>query len=142
MRVARETGALTLLAGMANFLAALYVHSGAVDDAVGLIDEVAAIAQAIEMPPLNYAGLMLAAWRGDQAQMHAIADKVLPGAMTRGEGYTLGVWSWMTALMHIGHGRYAEALADAQRACEHEDVIAYRLGPGRADRGRRPRRPA
>ena len=45
--------------------------------------------------------------------------------MTRGEGYTLGIWSWMTALMHNGHGRYAEALADAHRACEHEDVIAY-----------------
>ena len=125
VRVARDTGALTLLAGMANFLAALYVHSGAVDDAIGLIDEVSTIAQAIEIPPLNYAGLMLAAWRGDQAQMHAIADKVLPGAMTRGEGYTLGIWSWMTALMHNGHGRYAEALADAHRACEHEDVIAY-----------------
>jgi DNA-binding CsgD family transcriptional regulator len=40
-------------------------------------------------------------------------------------GYSLGVWWWMTALMHNGHGRYGEALADARRACEHEDVIAY-----------------
>ena len=28
VRVARETGALTLLPGMVNFLAALHVHSG------------------------------------------------------------------------------------------------------------------
>jgi DNA-binding CsgD family transcriptional regulator len=125
VRVARETGALTLLAGMANFLAALGVHSGAVDDATGLIDEVSALTHATGIPPLNYARLMLAAWRGDEAQMHAVADKVLPGAMARGEGYTLGIWSWMMALMHNGHGRYGEALADAERACEHEDVIAY-----------------
>jgi DNA-binding CsgD family transcriptional regulator len=31
----------------------------------------------------------------------------------------------MTALVHNSHGRYGEALADAERACEHEDVIAY-----------------
>jgi DNA-binding CsgD family transcriptional regulator len=125
VRVARDTGALTLLPGMANFLAAFNVHSGAVDNAAGLIDEVSAITHATGIPPLNYAGLMLAAWRGDQARMQAIADKVLPGAMARGEGYSLGIWSWMTALMHNGHGRYGEALADAHRACEHEDVIAY-----------------
>jgi DNA-binding CsgD family transcriptional regulator len=125
VRVARDTGALALLPGMANFLAAFDVHSGAVDDAAGLIDEVTAITQATGIPPLNYAGLMLAAWRGDQARMQAIADTVLPGAMERGEGYSLGIWWWMTALLHNGHGRYAEALADAGRACEHEDVIAY-----------------
>src|SRR3954452_21015235 len=125
VRVARDTGALTLLPGMANFLAAFHVHSGSVDKAAGLIDEVSAITDATGIPPLNYAGLMLAAWRGDQARMHAIAENVLPGAMARGEGYTLGIWGWMTALMHNGHGRYGEALSDAQRACEHEDVIAY-----------------
>jgi len=125
VRVARDTGALTLLPGMANFLAAFHVHSGSVDKAAGLIDEVSAITDATGIPPLNYAGLMLAAWRGDQSRMQAIADKVLPGATARGEGYSLGVWGWMTALMHNGRGRYGEALADAGRACEHEDVIAY-----------------
>jgi DNA-binding CsgD family transcriptional regulator len=124
-RVARDTGALSLLPGMANFLAAFHVHSGDVDNAIGLIDEVSAITQAAGIPPLNFARLMLAAWRGDQARMQAIADKVLPGAEARGEGYTLGIWAWMTALVNNAHGRYGEALADAQRACEHEDVIAY-----------------
>ncbi len=125
VQVARDTGALALLPGMANFLAALNVHSGAVNNAVELIDEVNAITQATGIPPLNYAALMLAAWRGDEARMQAIADPVLPGAMVRGEGFTLGMFSWMTALLHNGHGHYGEALAAAQRACEHEDVIAY-----------------
>jgi DNA-binding CsgD family transcriptional regulator len=123
--IARDTGALTLLPGMANFLAALNVHSGAVKNAEELIDEVGAITQATGIPPLNYAALMLAAWRGDHARMHAIADAALPGAMARGEGLSVGLLSWLTALMHNGHARYGEALAAARRAGEHEDVIAY-----------------
>ena len=125
VRVARDTGALTLLPGMANFLAAVNVHSGAVNNAAELIDEVRAITQATGIPPLNYAALMLAAWRGDQARMQVIADGALPGAIARGEGLSIGLLSWMTALLHNGHGRYGEALAAAHRACEHEDVIAY-----------------
>ncbi|MGH2881660.1 MAG: helix-turn-helix transcriptional regulator, partial [Solirubrobacteraceae bacterium] len=125
VRIARDTGALTLLPGMANFLAALSVHSGTVNDAAELIEEVGALTQATGIPPLNYAALMLAAWRGDQAGMDAITDRALPGAMARGEGFSLGMFGWMTALLHNGHGRYAEALAAAHRGCEHEDVIAY-----------------
>ncbi|MGN6871874.1 MAG: BREX system ATP-binding domain-containing protein [Solirubrobacteraceae bacterium] len=125
VRVARDTGALTLLPGMANFLAAFNVHSGDVDNALELIDEVGAITQATGIPPLNYAALLLAAWRGDQSRMQAIADEDLPGAMARGEGFSVGMLSWMTALLHNGHGRYNEALAEAHRACEHDDVIAY-----------------
>jgi DNA-binding CsgD family transcriptional regulator len=125
VRVARETGALTLLPGMANFLAALNVHSGTVHRAAELIDEVDAITRATGIPPLNYAALSLAAWRGDQARMQAIADAAIPGAMARGEGLSLGLLAWMTALLHNGQGRYGDALEAARRACEYEDVIAY-----------------
>src|SRR6185312_7370814 len=75
VRVARDTGALTLLPGMANFLAAFHVHSGAVDNAAQLTDEVSAITQAADIPPLNFSRLMLGAWRGDETGMRAIADK-------------------------------------------------------------------
>ena len=66
VRVARDTGALTLLPGMANFLAALDVHAGDFASAAALTDEVDAITQAIGIPPLKYAALMLAASRGDR----------------------------------------------------------------------------
>jgi DNA-binding CsgD family transcriptional regulator len=123
--VARDTGALTALPVMANFLAALKIHSGDINDALELIDEVGAITQATSIPPLHYAELLLAAWRGDQPRMQAIADATLPDTKARGEGFSLGMLAWMTALLHNGHGRYDEALAAAQRACEHEDVMAY-----------------
>ena len=125
VRVARDTGALSLLPVMANFLAALHVHSGAFATAAALIDEVEAITQATGIPPLNYAALMLAASRGDQARMQAIADSALPGAFARGEGSAVGLLMWMWALLHNGHGRYGEALAAARQSCEREDVLAY-----------------
>ena len=46
VRVARDTGALDLLPDMANYLAALNVHSGDFANAAALIDEVDAITQA------------------------------------------------------------------------------------------------
>jgi DNA-binding CsgD family transcriptional regulator/tetratricopeptide (TPR) repeat protein len=125
VHVARNTGALALLPVMANFLAALNVHSGAFATAAALIDEVEAITQATGVPPLNYAALMLAATRGDHAQLQTVKEGPLRGAMTRGEGSAFGGYGWFTALLNNGHGHYGEALAAAQRASEHEDVMHY-----------------
>jgi DNA-binding CsgD family transcriptional regulator len=125
VRVARDTGALSLLPVMANLLAVLNVHSGAFTTAAALIDEVEAITQATGIPPLRYAAGVLAASRGDHAQMQALADASLPGAMARGEGSAVGGYGWFTALRYNGHARYSEALASARRACEYEDAIYY-----------------
>ena len=51
-----------------------------------------------------------------------VLEAGLPRARARGEGMALGVANWATALLYNGHGRYAEALAAAQRACEYDDV--------------------
>ena len=125
VRIARDTGALMLLPGMANFLAAFNVHAGRFDDAVVLIDEVDAITQATGIPPLKYGAGTLAAWRGDREELQAVADNELPSVMARGEGLSLALLLSTTALLHNGHGRYGDALAAAEQACEHEDVIAY-----------------
>jgi DNA-binding CsgD family transcriptional regulator len=125
VRVAREAGALSLLPVMANFLAAHHVHCGAFATAAALIDEVEAITHATGIPQLNYAAMMLAASRGQQARVQAINDHSLPDAIKRGEGSALALFLWMTALLHNGYGHYGEALAAARRSCEREDVMAY-----------------
>jgi DNA-binding CsgD family transcriptional regulator len=125
VRVARETGALQLLPNALNYLAALNVYSGAFTTAAVQIDEVDAITAATGLPPLKHAACMLAAARGDQAKLQAISDGPLRGAIARGEGSALGGYGWFTALLHNGHGRYDEALAAAQTACEHEDAVYY-----------------
>jgi len=123
VRVARDTGALNLLPNMANYLAALNVHAGAFATAAALIDEVDAITQATGLPPLQYSTAMLAAARGDQAEV--LVESTLRNTTERGEGSAVGLYWWLTALLHNSHGHYGEALAAARRACEHEDVMAY-----------------
>ena len=125
VRVARETGALTLLPNALNYLAALNVHSGMFATAATLVDEVDSITQATGFPPLMYAACTLTAARGDQARTEALLERGRRSATERGEGSALGQASWLTALLYNGHGDYGVALAAARQACEHEDVMAY-----------------
>ena len=125
VRLARETGALHLLPNALNYLAALNVHAGAFATAAALTDEVDSITQATGIPPLRYSAATLAAARGDKAQALPLLEWARRNLTERGEGSGLGAVSWLTAQLRNGHGEYGEALAAAQQACEHEDVIFY-----------------
>jgi DNA-binding CsgD family transcriptional regulator len=125
VRLARDTGALSQLGVMANYLAAFNVHSGAFANAATLIGEVEAITHATGLPPLKYAACMLAAARGDRSQVQPLFDDAWRDGMERGEGSGLCMLKWLSAMLHNADGRYGEALADALEACEHEDVMAY-----------------
>jgi DNA-binding CsgD family transcriptional regulator len=125
LRVARETGALRLLPIAATYRASLHVHAGAFGAASSLIEEAGAIIDATGMAPMKYASLMLAAWRGNDAEAFELLEAGRSEATARGEGMALGVIEWVTAVLHNGRGRYAEALLAAQRACEHDDVVIF-----------------
>jgi DNA-binding CsgD family transcriptional regulator len=125
VRVARETGALGVLPMVATHRAALHVHAGAFGAASSLIEEANAITRATGMASLKYASMMMAAWRGDEAGGLKLIEAARPDGTARGEGMGLGVLDWATALLHNGNGRYAEALAAAQRSCEYDDVGVF-----------------
>jgi DNA-binding CsgD family transcriptional regulator len=125
VRLARDTGALNLLPNALNYVAAFNVHAGAFVTAAGQIAEVDAITQATGLPPLKYALGVLAAACGDRARLQMLTDVLVPGAIARGEGSAVGASRLFAARMHNSHGHYGEALADAQRSCEHEDVVTY-----------------
>jgi DNA-binding CsgD family transcriptional regulator len=124
VRVARDAGALSVLPMALTYRAALHVHAGAFGPAAALIEEADAITLATDMAPLRYATLMLTAWQGDEAARHEIESQA-PGVMARGEGMGVGINEWAIALLDNGNGRFAEALAAAQRGCEHDDVGLY-----------------
>jgi DNA-binding CsgD family transcriptional regulator len=122
LRVARETGTLSVLPIAATYRAALHVHAGAFGAASSLIEEADAITHATDMAPLKYASLMLTAWRGNEADGLELIEAGRLEATARGEGMGLGVVEWATALLYNGCGSYAEAFAAAQRGSEHDDV--------------------
>ncbi|MDA0160372.1 AAA family ATPase [Solirubrobacter ginsenosidimutans] len=124
-RVARDTGALSLLPVALTYRAALDVHAGRFAAAEALIEETDAIGQVSESAPVKYASLMLAAWRGDHARAIELFEPARREGTARGEGMGLGVLDWATALLHNGGGHHREALEAAQRACEHDDVGTY-----------------
>jgi DNA-binding CsgD family transcriptional regulator len=125
LRVVRETGALSALPIAATYRASLHIHAGDFSAASSLIEEADAITEATHMAPLKYASLMLAAWRGNEADALKLFEAGRLEATARGEGRGLGVMEWATALLYNGRGRYAEALAAAQRGCEHDDVGVF-----------------
>jgi DNA-binding NarL/FixJ family response regulator len=125
LRVARETGAVGLLPTAATYRAAVHVNAGDFGAAAPLIVETEAITEATGMAPVKYASLMLAAWRGNEAEALATLEAGLAKATARREGRALGVAASVTALLYNGCGRYGEALAAAQRGCEHDDVGAF-----------------
>jgi DNA-binding CsgD family transcriptional regulator len=122
VRVARETGALSVLPIALTYRAALHVHEGAFFRAAALIEEVDAITVATGVAPVKYGALMLAAWRGDEAEGVKLIEELTVGVYERGEGMALGINAWAAALLYNANGRYAEALAAAQRGSEHDDV--------------------
>jgi DNA-binding CsgD family transcriptional regulator len=121
LRVARETGALRVLPIAATYRASLHVHAGEFGPATSLIEESDAIIEATDMAPLKSASLMLAAWRGNEAEALELIEAGRREATARGEGMGLGILEWATALLYNGRGRYAEALAAAQQGCEQDD---------------------
>jgi DNA-binding CsgD family transcriptional regulator/tetratricopeptide (TPR) repeat protein len=122
MRAARDAGALRVLPTAATYRASFHVHAGAFGAATSLIEEADAITATTGWASLKYAKLMLAAWRGDEADALELFEGGRLEATARGEGAGLGVLEWATALLYNGLGRYAEALAAAQRGAEHEDA--------------------
>jgi DNA-binding CsgD family transcriptional regulator len=128
VEVARETGALNLLPTVENHLAAWHVHAADLATAEALADEVDAITEATGLPPLKFSRGMLAAVRGDQAEVQALFAFAERNTIERGEGSALASLHWLAALVANGEGRYAEALTAAQEACAREDVMLFGRG--------------
>jgi ATP/maltotriose-dependent transcriptional regulator MalT len=65
-----------------------------------------------------YSPLLLAAWRGRQADLAALMRETREAIVARGEGIGLSAIQWASALLHNGLGRYESALTAARQLVE------------------------
>jgi DNA-binding CsgD family transcriptional regulator len=122
VRIARDTGALAVLPIALSYRACVHLHAGEFAEASALVEEADAISEATGNAPLRYTSLVLHAWRGQDITALRAIESSLRDASVRGEGRAIGLAHYATAVLHNGLGRYQDALAAAQRACEHEDL--------------------
>jgi DNA-binding CsgD family transcriptional regulator len=120
LRLARDAGALTVLPLAATYRAGVHVHAGEFAAAAVLIEEADAITKATGNAPLMYSSLVLAAWRGQEAQALELIEASREDAARRGEGRAVTLAEYATAVLYNGLGGYQAALAAAQRACEYD----------------------
>jgi DNA-binding CsgD family transcriptional regulator len=127
--LARETGTLTVLP--IALRSRIFQHGlwGEVDEGAGLTGEAEAVSAAIGTQLAAYGTVALAALQGREGETAELAEATLDDVESRGEGMGVGISHFTTALLYNGLGRYAEALVEAEHACEHEDlgVISWAL---------------
>ena len=124
VRLARDAGALTVLAIVLAHRVNVHMRAGELASASELIDEAEAITHVVGNAP-HLLSLMLAAWRGQQAEAVALGEASVQNATARGEGIAITLADYATAVLNNGLGHYAAALAAAKRACAHDDLSLF-----------------
>ena len=118
VRVARESGALTVLPLSLSSRAVVELHSGNLAEASSLIAEATAISDATDGGNRPFAPLALAAYRGREPDASRLIDRTTADLVARGEGIGLTIALWANAYLHNGLARYDVALAAAEQAAE------------------------
>jgi DNA-binding CsgD family transcriptional regulator len=120
VQVARDTGALVHLQFALSFLARSHMLAGELTAATLMIDEARFIAEATGNPALVNAPMILAAWRGHEAQASELIDATSEEAATR--RWTSN--NYARAVLYNGLGRHDAARAAAWEAFQ-PDPIGY-----------------
>jgi DNA-binding CsgD family transcriptional regulator len=118
IRLARESGALTVLPLTLSTRAGVELYAGHLADASALIAESNAITDATDTRNVPYAPLALVAFRGREPDASRLIDTSTEDFLARGEGMGLTLAQWATAYLHNGLARYDVALAAAEQAAE------------------------
>ena len=120
VQVARDTGALVHLQFALSFLARSHMLAGELTVATLMIDEARLIAEATGNPALVNAPMILAAWRGDEAQASELIEATSEEAAAR--RWTSNKYA--RSVLYNGLGRH-EAARDAAWEALQPDPIGY-----------------
>jgi DNA-binding CsgD family transcriptional regulator/tetratricopeptide (TPR) repeat protein len=121
VKLARDAGALSELPLAIRWRILLHTHAGELAQGAALIAEAQAVADATGTQLGPHGDLGVAAFRGHEAEATELIQAAMDGMTSRGEGR--GVTSqYAAAVLYNGLGRYDQALAAAELACEYDDV--------------------
>ena len=123
IELAREAGALAVLPVALRAGVAVQLLAGEFVVAASIAEEAEAVARATDNPAGPYGPLMLAAWRGHEAETRRLIAATTARMVARGEGQWLTAAHWATAVLANGLCRYDEALAAAEQGSEYPDEL-------------------
>jgi DNA-binding CsgD family transcriptional regulator len=129
VQLARQAGALSELPLALVTRAYMLVFAGELTAAATLAEEAQAVKEATGSGLAPYAGLALAAFRGDQAGVAALVETTKDDVTRRGEGVGITFAEWASAVLGNGLGRYHDALAAARRACAYDADLGSMIWP-------------
>ena len=124
VRLARDMGALTVLAVALNILTEAVTMSGEFGWAERLIAEADAVTEATGTQVLPYGALYLRAFQGREEDVSRISDVTVREATAGGQGTAIEFTDHARAVVLNGLGRYREALRPAQDAADATPELA------------------
>jgi DNA-binding CsgD family transcriptional regulator len=118
VQLARAVGALPVLPLALNLQAGIHLFAGQLAAAQASSEEAHAVSEAIANPDMPHARMFIAAFRGQQEETSRLTAASDRDATARGEGRTIGVGNYVTAVLYNGLARYDDALTAARQATE------------------------
>jgi DNA-binding CsgD family transcriptional regulator len=114
----RDTGSLAQMVISVNSMAIHTIWRGDFAAAASLVAEAEAIAAATGARFAPVAAVLLAGFRGAEAEAAPLIEAVNTAARAAGEGVGVQWSQWVAAVLYNGLGRYEAGLAEAQQASE------------------------
>jgi DNA-binding CsgD family transcriptional regulator len=118
VEVARDVGALSVLPLTLSTRAGLKLFAGEIEAAESLMEQVQSFADVIDTQTVPYAGLTVAAFRGDESKVLSLLSETHQDLIERGEGVGVTLAQWATAVLYNGLAQYDRAFVSAAQALE------------------------
>ena len=120
VQVARQAGALVQLRHALQFPVPVHIFRGDLAAAAQVIEEDRVIAGVTGPSPVAAPPMVLAAWRGDEAQAIELTEAIVRDGASRGLGNLVSFAMMARSVLFNGLGRYSEACACARQAFERD----------------------
>ncbi len=118
IQLARQAGALAALPDALHNGTALRLAAGETAMATAMAREAATVAAATGNPLRPGAALLVAAWRGQEAEASRLIAADTAEVAAHGDGPRLTAAAWATAVLNNGLSRYGAALTAAEQASD------------------------